>query len=148
MHFYPPEAFQHAAALHIRSLASCEPPAAKFLCVGCMTCLLLNMHVLLGLQDKDATVRMRALSSVHALADRLWEAESMAPHTDGGACAIVQIAPLLADRRGSNYSVALKNISYTCPAPRHHVCMSWVFSFLLGFTVCKQADRAHVQSRK
>ena len=106
MHFYPPDAFQHAAALHIRSLASCEPPAAKCLCMGCMTCLLLNMHVLLGLQDKDATVRMRALSSVHGQADRLWEAAVM-PHVDGGGCAIVQSAPVLADRRDHNNNAAL-----------------------------------------
>ena len=75
--------------------------------MGCMTRHSLNVNVLSGLQDKDAMVRMRALSSVQALADRLWEAQVMAPHTDGGACAIVDIAPILADRRGPKYSVAL-----------------------------------------
>lgn len=65
------------------------------------------MHMLSGLQDKDATVRLRAISSVQALADRLWDAEVMAPHTDGRACAVVQIAHILADRRDPTYSVAL-----------------------------------------
>ncbi|KAK9826450.1 hypothetical protein WJX81_008142 [Elliptochloris bilobata] len=53
LHFYAPENFQQLAAPHIRCLASC-------------------------LQNKDATVRMRALSSLQALADGLWAAEAAA----------------------------------------------------------------------
>ena len=44
-------------------------------------------------------MRLRALSSVQALADRLWEAEVTAQHSDDGGCAIMQMAPILADRR-------------------------------------------------
>lgn len=72
----------------------------------------LKTHMISGLQDKDATVRMRALSSVQALADRLWEADVVARNADGGACAIVQLAPLLADRRGPCYSVVMTNVTH------------------------------------
>ena len=54
----------------------------------------------LGLQDKDATVRIRALSSIQGLADGLWEAVVLAPNTCDGGCIIAQLAPILADRRG------------------------------------------------
>ena len=84
-------------------------------------------------------MRIRALSSVQALADRLWEAEVTVLCTDDGGSAVAQIAPVLADRRVSTPPTHYQCETFSLARP--HACIACL---VLGFHILKQAGRDHL----